>query len=148
MCALVTVGQTCALPISSLQSTFLRICPNGNPEQRSYQAESGTCERFIAEIHVLCFVLCLNCHRAVLGCSCRYQTVLGLTAEQTRLLTRDPETSRYFEEAIAAANVDATEIADWIVGVMEGHLHAMNMNRSEEHTSELQSLMRISYAVF
>src|SRR3546814_7403326 len=27
-------------------------------------------------------------------------------------------------------------------------LHAVNPNRSEEHTSELQSLMRISYAVF
>src|SRR3546814_8143406 len=27
-------------------------------------------------------------------------------------------------------------------------LHAVNQDRSEEHTSELQSLMRISYAVF
>src|SRR3546814_8918347 len=27
-------------------------------------------------------------------------------------------------------------------------IRAMNRNRSEEHTSELQSLMRISYAVF
>src|SRR3546814_8719101 len=31
------------------------------------------------------------------------------------------------------------------VGVFEVHLHEL---RSEEHTSELQSLMRISYAVF
>src|SRR3546814_4111298 len=29
-----------------------------------------------------------------------------------------------------------------------GFLKAMRMSRSEEHTSELQSLMRISYAVF
>src|SRR3546814_10439801 len=28
------------------------------------------------------------------------------------------------------------------------HHHPTNMSRSEEHTSELQSLMRISYAVF
>src|SRR3546814_17930855 len=89
MCALVTVGQTCALPISSLQSTFLRICPNGNPVQRSYQAESGTGERFIAEIHVLCFVLCLNCHRAVLGCSCRYQIVLVLTRSEERRVGKE-----------------------------------------------------------
>src|SRR3546814_9037964 len=27
-------------------------------------------------------------------------------------------------------------------------MHVMNIERSEEHTSELQSLMRISYAVF
>src|SRR3546814_4397116 len=29
-----------------------------------------------------------------------------------------------------------------------GHLHRVHRGRSEEHTSELQSLMRISYAVF
>src|SRR3546814_6930271 len=29
-----------------------------------------------------------------------------------------------------------------------GATHAVNPNRSEEHTSELQSLMRTSYAVF
>src|SRR3546814_7783624 len=29
-----------------------------------------------------------------------------------------------------------------------GSVHAIPSNRSEEHTSELQSLMRISYAVF
>src|SRR3546814_3911455 len=30
----------------------------------------------------------------------------------------------------------------------QGHDHTPNVGRSEEHTSELQSLMRISYAVF
>src|SRR3546814_10915613 len=29
-----------------------------------------------------------------------------------------------------------------------GRSHAQNLQRSEEHTSELQSLMRLSYAVF
>src|SRR3546814_3867385 len=29
-----------------------------------------------------------------------------------------------------------------------GHVYIDHLNRSEEHTSELQSLMRISYAVF
>src|SRR3546814_7186548 len=31
---------------------------------------------------------------------------------------------------------------------LEDYRHAVSPNRSEEHTSELQSLMRISYAVF
>src|SRR3546814_8819503 len=34
---------------------------------------------------------------------------------------------------------------DWYSGAP---VHAMESHRSEEHTSELQSLMRISYAVF
>src|SRR3546814_10576302 len=32
--------------------------------------------------------------------------------------------------------------------LLEGHYHRGKLLRSEEHTSELQSLMRISYAVF
>src|SRR3546814_6021416 len=34
------------------------------------------------------------------------------------------------------------------VGSHHDHIHAGQLRRSEEHTSELQSLMRISYAVF
>src|SRR3546814_2690014 len=34
------------------------------------------------------------------------------------------------------------------VAVQQGNRHAWRNKRSEEHTSELQSLMRISYAVF
>src|SRR3546814_3068005 len=34
------------------------------------------------------------------------------------------------------------------VGVLEGQRQTKCLSRSEEHTSELQSLMRISYAVF
>src|SRR3546814_9154661 len=33
-------------------------------------------------------------------------------------------------------------------GIEEAHLLGIKVTRSEEHTSELQSLMRISYAVF
>src|SRR3546814_4964495 len=36
----------------------------------------------------------------------------------------------------------------FVVLQMDAHLAAMDQLRSEEHTSELQSLMRISYAVF
>src|SRR3546814_7273825 len=36
--------------------------------------------------------------------------------------------------------------ASTVLAVVQGYVH--NQGRSEEHTSELQSLMRISYAVF
>src|SRR3546814_7111959 len=35
-----------------------------------------------------------------------------------------------------------------IAGIANPLIHTFSKNRSEEHTSELQSLMRISYAVF
>src|SRR3546814_2419104 len=44
-------------------------------------------------------------------------------------------------EAVAMGKLSVEEIAD-------GRQPDMRMGRSEEHTSELQSLMRISYAVF
>src|SRR3546814_5960415 len=41
-------------------------------------------------------------------------------------------------------------IEDHLIGVAQNTLHSFEIHapRSEEHTSELQSLMRISYAVF
>src|SRR3546814_3344597 len=39
-------------------------------------------------------------------------------------------------------------ISDRLVDNIDTLAHVMNRGRSEEHTSELQSLMRISYAVF
>src|SRR3546814_9854344 len=52
-----------------------------------------------------------------------------------------------------ASQIRASVIAEWtrrhdvrIVQYMSGHKYVSS--RSEEHTSELQSLMRISYAVF
>src|SRR3546814_7107316 len=44
--------------------------------------------------------------------------------------------------AVERAGIDPGEIDDVIIGA------ALQQGRSEEHTSELQSLMRISYAVF
>src|SRR3546814_5654106 len=41
-----------------------------------------------------------------------------------------------------SATVENTEENDW------DHLMAVNLRRSEEHTSELQSLMSISYDVY
>src|SRR3546814_10030960 len=50
-------------------------------------------------------------------------------------------------------DVEAPAPAGYVIDRSHGlcrnqRMHNRNMNRSEEHTSELQSLMRISYAVF
>src|SRR3546814_3037370 len=65
--------------------------------------------------------------------------------------------------AVRAALADGEEAGEWMAGVanlgvrptvndrgvlLEVHLFDRTLERSEEHTSELQSLMRISYAVF
>src|SRR3546814_4111021 len=53
------------------------------------------------------------------------------------------ETIHAFTEALEAA---PTGLVDYVVGARPGP--GVFVIRSEEHTSELQSLMRISYAVF
>src|SRR3546814_8786761 len=52
--------------------------------------------------------------------------------------------------AVGDKGVGAFDAADQIIGdeQVEDSVNAVRRNRSEEHTSELQSLMRISYAVF
>src|SRR3546814_1562494 len=47
---------------------------------------------------------------------------------------------------INSAKDDAAGLA--IASRMDANVRGLNQARSEEHTSELQSLMRISYAVF
>src|SRR3546814_4431100 len=42
----------------------------------------------------------------------------------------------------------AENVAEQVLAVVGGYSHILFPARSEEHTSELQSLMRISYAVF
>src|SRR3546814_4742278 len=64
----------------------------------------------------------------------------------------------FIPQAIAARSADVTPVADVSftlrTEISEGRLvfvgdgGAIKGQRSEEHTSELQSLMRISYAVF
>src|SRR3546814_8144004 len=56
---------------------------------------------------------------------------------------------RFFAWVIGGALPSALA-ADWLASTWDNNaaLHACGPARSEEHTSELQSLMRISYAVF
>src|SRR3546814_7317726 len=67
----------------------------------------------------------------------RKREALTLISNRTKaLLDKDLQEHSDFGEV---ANVSFEFSGDWI---------AINGDRSEEHTSELQSLMRISYAVF
>src|SRR3546814_9957718 len=55
--------------------------------------------------------------------------------------------------ALAVAGIDAHELAPRVTESLRNlawlaFMYALVRRRSEEHTSELQSLMRISYAVF
>src|SRR3546814_1654493 len=58
----------------------------------------------------------------------------------------------WLHQLLALEGYDSTDIADVIVAhVVPKPLHNLEVlasKRSEEHTSELQSLMRITYAVF
>src|SRR3546814_2595103 len=56
----------------------------------------------------------------------------------------DPATG----EILIPVGATVALIVGWLVGTFAGGWLAMRTSRSEEHTSELQSLMRISYAVF
>src|SRR3546814_4521995 len=58
-------------------------------------------------------------------------------------VARNPQLARYIADRLAAA-----WSPEQIAGYVRRHRLAGLSIRSEEHTSELQSLMRISYAVF
>src|SRR3546814_6609105 len=53
-----------------------------------------------------------------------------------------------FTGLIYDTNINGGPNSDLIPGVIGDSSVIFKLNRSEEHTSELQSLMRISYAVF
>src|SRR3546814_1941527 len=98
----------------------------------------------------------------------RYESGLGLSSYNAAVLTAEAETARWFEALLAeAARIQkkseaevAKASANWLLSELFGALNRLGRSlddspvnpeqgaRSEEHTSELQSLMRISYAVF
>src|SRR3546814_745288 len=56
-------------------------------------------------------------------------------------------TTVFGEEAQSAQDVSPARVMSSVISTVQRNLTVLN-DRSEEHTSELQSLMRISYAVF
>src|SRR3546814_1681514 len=69
----------------------------------------------------------------------------GMLAWRARFL-------RWLEEIVPLypprVEVDISDLADQMTIIADGSIIMQRALRSEEHTSELQSLMRISYAVF
>src|SRR3546814_9560299 len=66
-----------------------------------------------------------------------------LSATLARRMDNLPVAQEHIAQALALSPDDAS------VALEEGNIAVLSgMDRSEEHTSELQSLMRISYAVF
>src|SRR3546814_6658250 len=85
----------------------------------------------------------------------RFRSIAGDLAHQLRYqVTRQPRHQRRVQFESAGVGhfevrgaVDPVELVQ-VVGQHAGGEAAFGQVRSEEHTSELQSLMRISYAVF
>src|SRR3546814_10771530 len=77
----------------------------------------------------------------------------GRVDGQALQVSRDPPLPDAFGDGVAAAfenagRVIAVKRGAHRIGEADGDVGTSFAQRSEEHTSELQSLMRISYAVF
>src|SRR3546814_1185677 len=72
-------------------------------------------------------------------------TALGPHVERELALVKVAGTGDHRIEALRLADVYRARVID---ATIESFVFEVNGGRSEEHTSELQSLMRISYAVF
>src|SRR3546814_3172477 len=86
-----------------------------------------------------------------------YEHALGETASWFYTKIRDdaeiygrrcPESGRVLVPPRAFSDQTLAPTTDWVKVGPEGVIETFTIVRSEEHTSELQSLMRISYAVF
>src|SRR3546814_5150485 len=123
-CALVTGVQTCALPIYALQAAaaFLQWGIAIRQQRRELRHVLGRLDR-----------------PAQLG-EADIDTPTNVVPVGARL----PELAR-LGRFVGVGTGDADRLD---VRVRERKHHVTRRDRSEEHTSELQSLMRISYAVF
>src|SRR3546814_1612171 len=76
-----------------------------------------------------------------------------IPADTYRQLNEDHQTVGVFNFAIANKDLPDDLVYEIVKTVMDNHdrmkqIHSSSVERSEEHTSELPSLMRIPYAVF
>src|SRR3546814_3545930 len=77
----------------------------------------------------------------------KYATVLA-SLKDSRILPIDQNTMRFFGRVAIDDGYDGMGLGDEAERMVAGLGDKSVMIRSEEHTSELQSLMRLSYAVF
>src|SRR3546814_8600252 len=76
----------------------------------------------------------------------RFHTLNSKTGNRVRSRYVDAETGKPVGDDDEVRGYEIEE--DRYVMLEDDELEAVGLERSEEHTSELQSLMRISYAVF
>src|SRR3546814_9176324 len=79
---------------------------------------------------------------------CESQRAAEYPQQRERRQQRDREKNQYFAAGIADIADHLGEADDANVDLVSLVMRADCFERSEEHTSELKSLMRISYAVF
>src|SRR3546814_6463038 len=80
----------------------------------------------------------------------QYQPPLRPTNEQGRQHHANEQITqeRHLDVGFVRRGQATKVIESFLEGNRDGSLEKLRLSRSEEHTSELQSLMRISYAVF
>src|SRR3546814_1428166 len=61
---------------------------------------------------------------------------------------RCPHSGGPLSQGIVQGHAVTCPLHNWLISLETGEAQGADQGRSEEHTSELQSLMRISYAVF
>src|SRR3546814_3313157 len=84
-------------------------------------------------------ILCNSLHRSQQPMSSIEERVKKIVVEQLGVKEEEVSNSASFVDDLGADSLDTVEL---VMALDE------EFERSEEHTSELQSLMRISYAVF
>src|SRR3546814_7595815 len=134
MCALVTGVQTCALPISEVTRTIRQDDRLAYSEAARAIDDSGA--------QVLCVQHEYGIYGGVAGdylLALLERVSLPLVVTLHTVLDHPGEDERRVMEALLRRASRVIVMAERGREILE---------RSEEHTSELQSLMRISYAVF
>src|SRR3546814_3068538 len=154
-CALVTGVQTCALPISERLASLMQFCHQSARLRGKPTATVATHRNFSLYENGLSGIP--GVHLNVLRTD--DESELWLSIDRLHE-TKPPEvTSPWLrpwivvargpgEEPTLVATVSGSALIDAGTHAAEVNSDSEGSGRSEEHTSELQSLMRISYAVF
>src|SRR3546814_9732825 len=147
-CALGTGGQTCALPISFRDAVGSRGLLKG--DKKSYQMDPANAEEALREVAL---DLAEGADYVMVKPGLPYLDIVRRVKDAFQVPVFAYQVSGEYAmiEAAAAAGAgdrDALVLETLVAFKRAGCSGMLTYYRSEEHTSELQSLMRISYAVF